>query len=331
MTLNFESEKLVSELKKRKPKKVLVQLPEGIKQNVSDISKIIKESNLKDIEIIFSGESAWGGCSLAIEEAKSIGADLIIHFGHSPFLKTDFPVIYIEIRDELDLTNILKNSLKFIKKYNKIGISYSIQHKQDVDKIKEFYNKNGKKVFLSKKIGAISYEGQVIGCQYKGLKAIEEKVDCFLIIGNKFHSLGASLSVNKPVFLLDVYNDDIKDMEKEKNKILKQRAIAIEKFRESKNVGIIIETKLGQKFGSVEYLLEKLKNNGKETIIITMNEITPEKIMNFYNIDSFIELACPRIAIDDYEKYNKPVLTFKESLIGLGITSWEDAIKTGFI
>ena len=35
-----------------------------------------------------------------------------------------------------------------------------------------------------------------------------------------------------------------------------------------------------------------------------MDELTPDKIMNFYNIDAFIELACPRIAIDDFAKYH---------------------------
>jgi 2-(3-amino-3-carboxypropyl)histidine synthase len=62
-----------------------------------------------------------------------------------------------------------------------------------------------------------------------------------------------------------------------------------------------------------------------------MNELSPDKIMNFYDIDAFIILACPRIPIDDYAKYPKTLITFKEALIGLGIKSWEEMLKIGLV
>ncbi len=328
MTLNFEKEKLVAELKKIKPKKVLVQLPEGVKQNAVEISRTIEDLG---IEVIFSGETSWGGCSIALQEAEALQVDLIVHFGHAKFIDTNFPVLYIEIKDELNLKPLLEKSLKKLEKFKTIGLSYSIQHKHDIENIKKFYENNGKKIILSKKLGNIAYEGHIVGCQYSGLKAIENKVDCFVIMGNNFHSIGAVLSVEKPVILVDVYNNEIKEMNKLRDKILKQRIISIEKFKEAENIGIIIEIKSGQKFGSPKFLIDKLKEQGKNPIIITMNEITPEKIMNFYNIDAFVELACPRIAIDDFVKYSKPILTYKETLVGLGIKSWDEILKNGLV
>ena len=328
MTLNFELEKLISELKKRKPKKILVQLPEGVKQNVFDINKIFKEL---EIEVIYSGETCWGGCSVAVQEAEALGADLIVHFGHAEFIKMDFPILYMEVRDELDLKPILEKSLKSLEKYKTISLSYSIQHRHDLDMIKKFYEDNGKKVLLSKKLGVASYDGHVVGCEYSGLKSIEEEVDAFVVIGNNFHSMGAALAVKKPVILIDVYNYEIKDMSDLRNKILKQRAISIEKFREAKTVGIIVEIKPGQKFGSPNFLLRKIEKAGKEAVIITMSELTPDKLMNFYYIDCFIELACPRIAVDDFEKYEKPIITFREALVGLGEKSWDEILEKGIL
>ena len=116
-----------------------------------------------------------------------------------------------------------------------------------------------------------------------------------------------------------------------RDKIIKQRAFSIERLREAKNVGIIIEIKPGQKFGSPKKLLEKLKAAGKTAIIITMDELTPDKIMNFYNIDVFIELACPRIALDDFAKYPKPILTMREALVGIGEKSWDELLEKGFV
>ena len=283
MTLNFEKEKLVAELKKRKPKKVLVQLPEGIKQNALEISKTIESLG---IEVIFSGETSWGGCSIALQEAEALQVDLIVHFGHSKFIDVDFPVLYIEVKDELNLKSILEKSLKKLEKFKTLGLSYSIQHRHDIGNIKKFYEDNGKKIIFSSKKGLVEYEGHIVGCQYSGLKEIENKVDCFVILGNNFHSMGAVLSVEKPVILIDVYNNEIKEMSKLRDKILKQRVISIEKFKEAKNIGIIIEIKPGQKFGSPKLLIEKSKEQGKNPVVITMNEITPDKIMNFYNIIS---------------------------------------------
>ncbi len=328
MTLNFELPKLVKELKEIKPTKVLVQLPEGVKQNATEIAKVIEELG---IEVIFSGETAWGGCAIAVQEAEALDVDLIVHFGHAKFVDSYFPILYIEIKDELNLNPLLKKSLKELKKFKKIGLSYSIQHRHDIEEIKKFFEKNGKEVVLSKKLGLVAYEGHIVGCQYAGLRTIQNEVDAFVILGNQFHSMGATLAVEKPVVLLDVYNDDVRNMKGLRDKILKQRMISIEKLKDAKNVGIIIEIKPGQKFGTPEYLLNKLKEAGKEVVVITMNEITPDKLMNFYYIDAFIELACPRIAIDDFAKYPKPIVTFKEALVALGEKSWDDILKKGVV
>ncbi|MGA2130045.1 MAG: diphthamide biosynthesis enzyme Dph2 [Candidatus Pacearchaeota archaeon] len=328
MALDFEKEKLLKELKKRKPKRVLVQLAEGIKKHAPEISNWIEPLG---IEVIFSGETCWGACSIAVQEAQALGCDLIVHFGHAEFISSKFPILYIEVKDLLDLNPILKKSLKEIKEFKTIGLSYSIQHRHDLKNILDFYRKAGKKVILSKKVGNVAYEGHIVGCQYEGLKAIQKDVEAFVIIGNQFHSMGASLALEKPVVLIDVYNDDVRSMKGLREKILKQRAISIEKLREAENVAIIVEIKPGQKFGSPKFLLQKLKEAGKNAVVITMSEMTPDKVMNFYNIDAFIELACPRIALDDFYKYEKPILTFREALVALGLKTWEETLKTGFV
>ena len=328
MTLDFEKEKLISELQTRKPKKVLVQLAEGIKRDASEIAEWIESLG---IECIFSGETCWGACSVAVQEAQALGVDLIVHFGHAQFIEVDFPILYMEVQDILDLNPIMNKSLPLLKDYNSIGLSYSIQHRHDIGNVIKFYENHGKKVTLSQKAATNAYEGHRTGCEYRGLKAIQEQVEAFVIIGNQFHSMGATLALRKPVILLDVYNDDVRSMAGLKDKILKQRLFSIEKFKEAKNIGIIVEIKPGQKFGNPRKLLEKLKNAGKNAIVITMSELTPDKIMNFYHIDAFVELACPRIALDDFAKYEKPILTMLEAMVGIGEKSWDDVLENGIV
>ena len=207
----------------------------------------------------------------------------------------------------------------------------SVQHIKQLDDAKKTYEDNGKKVLIPYKKGYAYYNGHVIGCEYNSLKVIEKDVDAFIVIGNRFHSLGAALSVNKPVFLIDVYNNEISDMNKLKKIVIKQRAIAIQKVKHADNIGIIIGMKHGQKFGSAKILKEKLEKIDKNVVVLSMTEITPDKLMAFYNIDAFIEVACPRIAIEDYARYEKPIITFKEALVVLNELKWEDLLKDGFL
>ncbi len=70
---------------------------------------------------------------------------------------------------------------------------------------------------------------------------------------------------------------------------------------------------------------------GKETIIITMSEVTQDKLLSFYDIDGFVELACPRIATEDYEKYSKPIITFKEAMVVVDKIPWEKLLDNGLL
>lgn len=327
---DFEEERVVNEIKERKAKLVLLQLPEGLKKEASRLANYFE--NNTSAEVVVSGETCWGGCDLALEEAQNLDADLLIHYGHAPFIKkVSFPILYVEIKDKTPIQNLLKKSSKELNKYKKLGLVCSVQHIYQLEDAKEFFEKKEKEVIIPKKKGYAYYDGHVVGCEYNSLKAIANEVDAFVVIGNRFHSLGASLAVKNPVYLLDVYNNCVLEMSKLRNKIIKQRFAAIQKVKDANKVGIIIGMKPGQKFGSFKVIRKKFEDVEKEVVIITMREINNDKLINFYDIKVFVELACPRIAIEDYDKYEKTLVTFREALVALGEIKWEDLIENGFI
>jgi 2-(3-amino-3-carboxypropyl)histidine synthase len=51
---------------------------------------------------------------------------------------------------------------------------------------------------------------------------------------------------------------------------------------------------------------------GKTVQLIAMSEITNDRIKIFNGIDIFIQLACPRISIDNH--FSKPVLSTPQAL-----------------
>lgn len=329
MEYDFEESRIVEEINKRNAKKVLLQLPEGLKKDAFRIVEIIKKNT--DSDVVVSGSSCWGGCEIAVDEAKKINADLLIHFGHAPFVKADFPVLYIELYSKLDAVSLLDKNISKLK-INKIGLVGSVQYIKQFESLKKYLEDKGKKVIIPKKKGFSAYDGHVVGCEYNSLKTIENEVDGFLVIGNKFHSLGAALMcVDKDVYLLNEQSNNLELMNGEKDKVIRQRAIAIDKVKRAKKIGIVVDKRIGQYNMKIA---EKLKNDfeelGKEAIIILVNEFNPS-IMNFYNVDAFIDTACPRIAFEDFERYDKPIITSREAKVVLGERSWNELLEKGLI
>ncbi|HTY46363.1 MAG TPA: diphthamide synthesis protein, partial [Methanomassiliicoccales archaeon] len=62
---------------------------------------------------------------------------------------------------------------------------------------------------------------------------------------------------------------------------------------------------------------------GKKALVLIENSIDPETLMG-YDVDAFVSTACPRLAIDDYLRFKKPIITPKELEIVLGERDWKD-------
>lgn len=327
---NLEENRIIEEVQKRKAKRILMQLPEGLKKEALRLSNLIREKT--GATVVVSGEPSWGACDLPVEEAKQLRADLIVHFGHAPFHKPDVPIIYIETRYDADSTPLVEKHSSLWSAYKTIGLTASVQHLNQIPQIKQVLEKQGIKVIIPSAKGRAFHEGQVLGCEYTGSKMIEKEVDAFICIGNRFHSLGLALSTEKPTFLIDPVNNVVEDLAKQRDKILWQRSVLIEKAKEAHSFGVIVSLKSGQQNEKVaEFVKQKIESHGREAVIISMKEIMPDELINFAGVDVFVVTACPRVAVEDVAKYEKPILTIKELYVALGEMSWEENLKGGFI
>ena len=69
----------------------------------------------------------------------------------------------------------------------------------------------------------------------------------------------------------------------------------------------------------------------KEVVLISMNEITDDKLVNLYDIQGFIETACPRISIEDYARFSKPVINYREALVVINDLSFDELFEQGIV
>ncbi|MEM4182041.1 MAG: diphthamide synthesis protein [Candidatus Pacearchaeota archaeon] len=80
----LDLENLSKKIIKQKAKKVLIQLPDGLKKKAEEISYFLEKKTKSKI-FIWLG-NCFGGCDIPFQ-IKSLGIDLIVQFGHARYFK----------------------------------------------------------------------------------------------------------------------------------------------------------------------------------------------------------------------------------------------------
>ena len=322
---DFEETRLIEEIRRRSPKRVLLQFPEGLKPLAAKLADTLEQKT--GVEIFVSGDPCYGACDLALLQMKQLQADLLVHVGHAEIpSQSSRDVIYVEARSNEKIDKPLAEALKLLKHEKKIGLAASVQHLHLLKAAKEILERAGKVVVVGKASGRLMYEGQILGCDYGSVFSVAGDVDAFLVLaGGDFHSLGVSLTSGKRTIVADPYQQTARDATSLVQKILRQRYATIVKFREAKRIGVVAGLKSGQMnlalAGRLKTLLEE---NGKSCTLMASLELVPESLESFTDLDGFVEVACPRISIDDRGRYHKPVVNPDEALIAIDKKSWED-------
>lgn len=295
-------EKLVERIANDGAKKVLIQLPEGLKTKAEEIENKLKEKN---VEAAVCLDPCYGACDLKDREAKEMGYDLLVHIGHSKFTDSEIETIYFPWYYDREPVSILEKNKKMWEKYDNIGLIASINFCPAWKKAKKYLEKQGMEVYSAP--GEKTGRGQILGCDVTAALNVKEKVDCFLYLGSgDFHVLGLALKTNKPILSLDFEDRAIEKVDFDN--FVRQKKVAIEKAREKKKIGILISSKKGQmKSGLAKKIKKRLENKGKEAHLFMMDEITPEKLAGL-KTSAWVNTACPRIAIEHRTDFPGPIL-----------------------
>jgi len=80
-------EEITKKMKEDNVKKILLQLPDGLKENAKEIVDYLEE---KGFIVFIWGGSNWGGCDLPLHFKIEKLVDAILHVGHLQFKKTEY-------------------------------------------------------------------------------------------------------------------------------------------------------------------------------------------------------------------------------------------------
>ncbi len=293
--------------------RILLQFPEGLKK---EAKKFVDKYEKEGHEVFIASAPCYGACDLALDEAKWIKADKIIHFGHAKFVKIELPIeveyvpYYIDV--QLDL---FKKALPALEHYKKIVLGTTIQHVHQFEQMKKFFETAGKQVFSGSGFWAAT-EGQVLGCDSQGITKVEKNAEAIVFVGDgMFHAL--AIETDKPTFAIHPQTGEIRQINDDINRLAKKRKGSMLVAVNAKSFGIIVSTKVGQfALGSAQWAKKELEKRGKSAMILVANEIEPLGLNNFMLFDCYVNTACPRMA-DDGDEFGKPIISLamlKEAL-----------------
>ena len=169
----LDLEKALLEIRKKGAKLVAVQLPEGLKQRLAEISAEIEEkTGAKTVSFV---EPCYGACDLKDKEAKALGAQLLVHFGHTELAeKTEICTVYIPLEYWANAKEIAALAGKLAsllngKKLKRVALCSTIQFKKHRLLLRKALEEKGFKAFEGK--GRNVEPGQVLLFNYNSLKS----------------------------------------------------------------------------------------------------------------------------------------------------------------
>lgn len=271
----------------------------------------------------FQLKVTYGACCIDDFTAKALGADLLVHYGHSCLIPIDqtvgIKVLYIFVDIKIDAMHFIESVKLNFPVTKKLAFVSTIQFVSTLHAAAKELREAGYEVEVpqSKPLSP----GEILGCTAPRLPA---DITLIYLGDGRFH-LEAAMIANPRIeaFKYDPYEKKFTEEHYDHIEMRKNRKQAIDNAKYAKKFGLILGT-LGRQ-GSMKvmkHLDERIKYHQKEAVIILLSEIFPTKLELFKDIDAFVQVACPRLSIDWGTAFPKPLLTPYELSVVLGDAQW---------
>jgi 2-(3-amino-3-carboxypropyl)histidine synthase len=311
--IRIDEQKIFDAIRERKPRVVAFNGPEGIMRKMQEVAD--KVNNEFDVTAYVIGDPCYGSCDINSHAANMLGADILFHIGHSISMDNfGNKIVLIDALDDISFDSVAEKCAAELKSksFRTISLVTDSQHLHQLERVREILEKHGFTVMIGKGKGQLN-DGQVFGCEFYPTSKVKDVVDAYAFLGqSSFHAAGVALSSGKPTYILDPYFDEVRDVTEFALDLQKRSILAIYKALDANTIGLVVGLKEGQfMLNRVIELKRDLEKHGKRVQLIALTEVTDDRLMVFNNVDAFIQVACPRISIDN--SFTKPVLSVPQA------------------
>ncbi|XP_038817169.1 2-(3-amino-3-carboxypropyl)histidine synthase subunit 1 isoform X3 [Salvelinus namaycush] len=303
---NFEIHKTVWRVRQAMSKRVALQLPEGLQMFACVIADIIER--FTEADTIVMGDVTYGACCVDDFTARALGADFMVHYGHSCLIPIDstagIKMLYVFVDIQMDNAHFL-DTVKFnFPPGHSLALVSTIQFVAALQAVS----------------AALRPEYEVVVPQCRPLSPGE-------ILG----CTSPRLDRNVNSIMYDPYSKIFSREYYDHEAMRSIRLQAIDKARSAQRWGLILGT-LGRQGNPkvMEHLESKLESLGKSFTRVLLSEIFPSKLDLMAEVDAWVQIACPRLSIDWGKAFSKPLLSPYEAAVALQQVGWQEVYPMDF-
>nr|NVI71056.1 putative diphthamide biosynthesis protein 1 [Cucujiformia] len=241
----------------------------------------------------------YGACCVDDLTAKSLGVELLIHYGHSCLVPVDhmagLKVLYIFVDIKIDPLHFIETIKLNFPLTTRIGLVSTVQFLTTLHAVCQELKKIGYEVNLPQSKPLSS--GEILGCTAPVLHT----TDAVIYLGDGRFHLEAIMIANPKIqaYRYDPYEKEFTREYYDHQEMNSIRREFITEAASAGKFGLILGT-LGRQgnLNVLEHLRQSLINKNKQVVVILLSEIFPKKLQLFPQLDAFVQTACPRLSID---------------------------------
>lgn len=312
--IHIDEDKVFDVIMERKPRVVAFNGPEALLNKISNLADRVSREFGIDAYVI--ADPCYGSCDLNTDAARRLNADVLFHVGHSISMKEFGNVVFIDAYDDIPFDSVLAKCINILKEkgVKSVAVLTDSQHIHEVESARMMLKDNGFSVAPTKGKGQLM-DAQVFGCEFYPAFYARDGTDAFVFLGQSmFHAVGVALATGRLTLMLDPYYDEVKEVNTIAEGLKRRAFLAVYKALDAQRIGLIVGLKEGQiMLNRVKDIKSRLEEHGKSVRLIALTEVTEEKLRVFTDVDAFIQIACPRISIDD--EFSRPVLSVPQAYV----------------
>eukprot|EP00063_Salmo_salar_P043687 XP_014018522.1 PREDICTED: diphthamide biosynthesis protein 1 [Salmo salar] len=326
---NFEIHKTVWRVRQAMSKRVALQLPEGLQMFACVIADIIER--FTEADTIVMGDVTYGACCVDDFTARALGADFMVHYGHSCLIPIDstagIKMLYVFVDIQMDNAHFL-DTVKFnFPPGHSLALVSTIQFVAALQAVSAALRPEYEVVVPQCR--PLS-PGEILGCTSPRL---DRNLNAVIYLGDGRFHLESIMIANPeiPAYRYDPYSKIFSREYYDHEAMRSIRLQAIDKARSAQRWGLILGT-LGRQGNPkvMEHLESKLESLGKSFTRVLLSEIFPSKLDLMAEVDAWVQIACPRLSIDWGTAFSKPLLSPYEAAVALQQVGWQEVYPMDF-
>uniref|UniRef100_A0A7M4FCA5 2-(3-amino-3-carboxypropyl)histidine synthase subunit 1 n=1 Tax=Crocodylus porosus TaxID=8502 RepID=A0A7M4FCA5_CROPO len=326
---NFEVHKTVWRVRQAQAKTVALQMPEGLLMFACTIADIIER--FTGAEAMVMGDVTYGACCVDDYTARALGADFLVHYGHSCLIPIDavqgIKMLYVFVDIKIDTSHFLETVRFNFRPGSRLALVSTIQFVSALQAASQELRPDYEVCVPQCK--PLS-PGEILGCTSPRLA---QDTDAVVYLGDGRFHLESIMIANPgiPAYRYDPYSKVFSREHYAHERMQRARQEAICTATRARSWGLILGT-LGRQGSThvLQHLESRLQALGLPFVRVLLSEIFPSKLQLFPDVDAWVQVACPRLSIDWGEAFSKPLLTPYEAAVALKEIEWQQTYPMDF-